>query len=331
MTGEKAEFQADEDFETEEALDAALYGAPGEDPETEKDAEEPGEAAAVDENLEGAEKEAATDENLVPQSRFDEVHRAKKEAEEKLELFRTNPDSYYQKYPDEQPADYGKPNADDFESGLPAPSAPSSLTIRGGMYHGLDLTEHDGKTLGELYKEDPALAADVQFFYRQDIAAEQQAADNQRVETERQQTQYLEKSRTDMTNFTANLVNGGMTAEDAEAKMNETIQWMTDTGRGGGNLEDAHYLMNRTTDLRSAKAQGAAALVDHTTRAGVRTVSNGGGDGGDPTGYERFEQMTVEQMGEAIEAMDDAKAMKFFAEAPESVRKIAPYLPWEES
>lgn len=311
----------DEDFETEEDFERALAG----------ELEEPEEHEESDEQEHEPEEQQDTDEqeheNLVPQSRVDEITRARKEAEEKLSLLRTDPEEYYRQYPDERPPE--KPQEKDYEKALP--NDPSKLVVEGGMYHGFDLTPYHGLTLGELYQQNPALAAAVQQNYLRDIELEQQ----KEVEQKRR---YAEESEREITAFMGRLA-GEMFQKDASALsaeesekidgiIGQTIEWGTKTGRGAGILEDMYYLMNRENDLKKAKAQGAKSLVDSVTRTGARTVSSGG-DGGEATGFERYESMTADQLADALDTMDDSEVAKFFREAPASLKRKHPTIPWE--
>jgi hypothetical protein len=104
---------------------------------------------------------------------------------------------------------------------------------------------------------------------------------------------------------------------------------MHKTHRGGGVIADAYWLMNKEGLLKGAAEKAAAKTNKNLTdRKGPASIDTGKGGEIKETGFEAYEKMTEEQLTAKIDAMTDKETAKFFKDAPDSLRKKYPSIPW---
>jgi hypothetical protein len=121
--------------------------------------------------------------------------------------------------------------------------------------------------------------------------------------------------------------------KEEETKIGETIQavtdWMAKTHRGGGVIADAYFLMMKEGILKKVSEVAAQrTLKSITERKGPASIDTGNGGEAKETGFEGMEKMTEEALTNKIDTMTDKETAQFFKEAPDSLRKKYPSLPW---
>jgi hypothetical protein len=119
-----------------------------------------------------------------------------------------------------------------------------------------------------------------------------------------------------------------LTDEQREAidkKLSDAIE-LVEQGRAT-TLDDAHILLNYEAMIAEASEKGAKGAIDHITQGTVATVKSGGD--APPTGYEAYQNMSPDKLASVINDMPDEKAARFLKEAPASLRKKYPAVPWD--
>jgi hypothetical protein len=346
--GDQAELFTDE----EKVILGEKEPEPPKEPETPAPKEgetppEPGKTEPIKEEVSPEEKEAAeaqgfkivTDKGKtyfvddegtkIPAKRFKSVYREgqdnkrlAEEKDQKFNLFRElGPEKYYEVYPDEKPAGW-KPPEKPKETPADAMPALGNMIVKGGP--------HEGKTLNEVWQEDPAFASYLQTTHLN--------AERDRTETEKQtQERIRQESENEVNAFSGQLAKDLFGKESdklspkEEKKIGETIQsvldWMAKTRRGGGMLADSYFLMNKDGILADARAKGGKEAIESLSRKPVvPSVNTGGGAAVLP--FSGYEEMSADQLAVEFEKMGDAGAMKFLKEAPASLRAKHPGLPW---
>ena len=305
---------------------AALGEAPEEkeekqeaEPENEREEKEPDKEPEPE-----AEKE-----NMIPQSAFDRrVAEIRAQAEEKLKLFKSDPEEYFRKYPDEKPE--AKPRPTDFESGKKQeaqPSDPKALKVEGGAY--------DGWTFGDVFKRDPRAAYQIDPYYARILHDEQiEAERNIRTQQENLKSESKKEVVEFQSSLSKELFNKDLneaTADEVkeiEGVIKSVLDFMATTKRGGGVLADAYWLMNRDSETKKAAAKGAEKIIDAAKKGKVASISSSKA-GAVLTGYEAIEGMTPDQLSAEIDKMPAAKYREFCKKAPKSIRDKFPNIPWD--
>jgi len=195
-------------------------------------------------------------------------------------------------------------------------------------------------TLNDIYAENPALATKLQFDYenrqREAVNAAKREAETKEQEAARLKEESLSEIETFADSISAEMF--GKSAKEItpeqEVQIAGTIQqvidWMTKTKRGGGIIGDAYFLMNREGLLKKAKESGGMkVLKDLTERKGPASIDTGSGGEVKETGFEAAEKMTEIQLKEHIDRMSDKDADKFFKTAPQRLKDKYPSLPWD--
>jgi len=255
---------------------------------------------------------------------YSERGRTIEEKDRKFQLFKElGQEKYFELYPGETPAGWKPPEKDNGKRKELTETAPAlgEMIVKGGP--------HDGKTLNQVWQEDPAYAATIQSNHLN--------AENQKVETERQTQERLKKESEDEVNtFTGQLARELFNKEpekltkDEEGRVVSSIQsifdWMAKTKRGGGVLADAHFLMNREKHISDAKAKGGKEALESLNKPAIPSVSTGGG--ASVGGFSAYEEISRDQLATEVEKMSEKQAIKFFKEAPASLKAKHPDLPW---
>lgn len=273
-----------------------------------------------------AEETQAEEERVDPiQKRIDRLTWERHETERKFDLFKKlGPDRYYEAYPDERPQDYQQP-----EQRQPVQQTPQDL---GSMIVRQPGGPYDGMTLRDVYVEDPVFATNLQtqFIMSRQQEAMMRQAEETRVKTEAQAE--IEAFADMVAAEEFNLDAKSLTPEQ-EARVSGTIQqvleWMGKTRRGGGNIADAYFLMNKEGLIKKAAAQASQKTIqDLTRRQGPPSIDTTGGGTAQDTGFAAMEKMTESQLLNRVDRMNDKELSKFLAEAPQSLRSKHPSLPW---
>jgi hypothetical protein len=299
-----------------------------EEKEQQKQAEEMGLEVVTDEK---SGKQYIVDEDgaRIPPQRFSKIYRDAKEGErtkDKLDLFKKlGPDGYYQAYPDERPA-------------APLREEPRRDVIPAGTDIGALIVKqpngpYDGMTLRDVYQQDPVFATNLQtdFLLKQREVEDQRKGEAGRVKQE---------AATEIETFAESVSQEvfGKSArglsKDEEAKITGTIQqvidWMHQTHRGGGNINDAYFLMNKEGLLKGAANKAAAkTLKDLQGRKGPASIDTGSGGEVKETGFEAVEKMTATQLENYIDGLDEKATTRFLTKAPKSLRAKLPSMPWK--
>ena len=310
--------------EKEPVGDELPEGEPEESPEesTEQVEETETEQAA------SAEETQTEEEKIDPiQKRIDRLTWERHETERKFDLFkRLGPERYYEAYPDERPQEEQQPIPQQHPVQQPVPQDIGSMIVRqpGGPY--------DGMTLRDVYIEDPVFATNLQtqFIMSRQQEAMMRQAEEVRVKSEAQQE--IESFADMIAAEEFNLDAKSLTPEQ-EARVAGTIQqvldWMGKTRRGGGNIADAYFLMNKEGLIKKAAAQaGQKAIQDLAKRQGPPSIDTTGGGTAQDTGFAAMEKMTETQLLNRVDRMNDKELAKFLSEAPQSLRSKHPTLPW---
>jgi len=260
-------------------------------------------------------KHKPPEDNLIPQTEFDKrVGEIRTQADQKLDLLKSDPDAYYAKYPDEKPEEKQQ-LADTVDEG--------ALIIEGGKF--------DGQTLNAVFQQDPISANKIYFNYLkdQDRQAESREAEAERIkkESDAEIAEFSDSTARELFNKDFKT----LTVEEfkeVEKVMGDTLSWMQQTGRGGGVIMDAHYLMNMGNQEKKAAAQGARDVIDATNKGNIKVITSDvpGSDG--LTGYEAYEAMSPDQLADEMDGWTEDKYNKFLKEAPKSLKKKYPDIPW---
>lgn len=300
----------DDEAQLEEEGTLEEGGKPKEEPEVEE------EQSAIAAKEEGG--PAPQEEKSEVQRRIDALTWEKNENLRKLELFKSDPDKYYETYPAERPQGY-KPKAqaeetediEDYES----------MVIRGGP--------HDGKTLGELANERPLLAAKM----LNDYLDGQKQAQKELAEKESLSRRAWEN---DVNSFGNNLTQDlygkskDELTEEEFKNVNDVIfrvdQWKTANGKQGYSYADAYALMNRDNELKQAKEGGAKKVIESLKKKPIGSVS---GKTESAKASIDFESMSEDALGQYVLGLSDVEKEKFYREASTSLKDKYPSWPWD--
>lgn len=311
---------------------------PGIDPDPEKETDE--KPITDPKEPTGEPKPKEPEESPRYQKRIDELTRAQREAQEKLELLESNPGEYYTRYPDKRPASYQSPAVQPTPRAAPQPlraAAPEEpvndwdRVIEGGDY--------DGRVFKDVFEEDPAYT--FQAFPRIATRYEWHQLDEQRREQDRKR-QAKEENDREASEFTDSLSMeffkkpfADLTPDEArtvDAERNKTLAWIEDnTFYAKKNmLNHARFLMTGKQTIAKAAAAGATSLLEKARRGQVASIS-AHTESADVTGWEWWEKATPEQISGAMDKMSDSKFQEFLKQAPESVRNrdVLTHLPWK--
>lgn len=254
-----------------------------------------------------------------------EVERAKRiENESKFKLFKNvGPEKYFSMFPEEAPPGGYKPPQ---TARQPAQPDPLDLVAQypdpGHQYHGM--------TLRDIYNVDAAEGRRLERIW------EQGQRTTERTESERQQ-RMIRESEEEINSFTAEFAREryGKDAKDLSAQqeadvakvVQDTLDWMKKTGRGGGVLADAYFIMNREQIIESErKKAGKKALESLGKQPSIPSI--GGGGRTSAGSMTAFESMSADQLADAIANMEDRAAIAFLKGAPDSLKAKYPGIPW---
>jgi len=224
------------------------------------------------------------------------------------------PDKFYELYPDEAPKKDEPPAEEEEEEETRKWTDIPDLEFEDGP--------HAGKTLKEVYNEDPYYAT---MAYNNYLREEDRRVSEEESQKEKEQRVLIEKIDT----FAGTISNEKFgqpldklnkeQREEVEKIVDETIDWMQETGRGGSSLEDAYMLKNL----------GSEGKAIYLVKDVVPSMSDGGNI--PPSGsdvYDRVLEMTSEQLDGMIRTMGDVEFENFLTNAPPKVRTKFPKFPW---
>jgi len=273
----------------------------------------------------------------VPYDRFAKIYgrakqteREKDELNEKLDLFKRNPDGYYTKYPDERPADYHPP------SKQAAPAPVEILPMRqmlGAAVNDPDNPDFHGKILAELMEMGPvgiAAANDYYQEYVEDVRDQVQASkakEDEATKTLREEDdRFLNDRATELYGKQADQLDA-VQADKVEKTVQDTLIWMKTNNRMAYRLDDAWRLMNYEKTLSDAAASGAKGLVDFAKGGTVKSVATGGSKpSADP--YAAYLSMSEVDLEKKIAGMPDQEYTDFLSKATTAFREKFPALPY---
>jgi len=107
----------------------------------------------------------------------------------------------------------------------------------------------------------------------------------------------------------------------------DTLAWMKSNNRMGYSLADAYKIRNYDKALSDAAASGADGLVNLAKSGARKSVSSGGGKTSkDP--YDRYLDMSENDLSKMVVDMSEADFTKFLKEATPAFREKFPALPY---
>lgn len=250
----------------------------------------------------------------IPVQRTGQIWFEKKEVERKLDLLRTNPEAYYEAYPEDRPQTPREAPQQGYQS-------MGELLIQGGPY--------EGWTLNQVYQEDPAEATRMQNEYIESIRSQKQ----QEQEANSRLMQEVEKDARELSNdISKEFYNGDYDSlndvdkKKVDDKVFEVATWMQKTGRGGGIARDAYFLMNRENLLKSEREKGAKGTIDAlSNRSTVPSINAGRGTGGNGS----LESMSKEAFETLVGNMGASDFQTLMASKSPALRAKYPGLPWD--
>lgn len=259
--------------------------------------------------------EEGTEEVKDEEPDYDELAR-------KHELLKSlGPEGYYKLYPDEAPTE--DKETEEPEKKEPQPDEVLGLTLDDGPYK--------GKTLREVFKEDPAYATGVYVNHTKEL-------DRIAQQEEKARSSRLSEAQAEIDSFSGNLAKdlfnkdmGKLTEKEVkavEARVTEVLDWMEKTKRGGGVLSDAYALMNLESNLKNVRREAAGRAAKVMTEHVVPSTSGGDHFEGNEKGYDKFLEMTESQVAATIERMDDSEYKSFLKRASKELRSKFPKVPW---
>jgi len=255
--------------------------------------------------------------------RYAEVEAGKTEIERKFNLYRElGPDKFYEIYPEEKPASY-QPKA---AKARARESDPFDLVAQ---YPDPDHIHH-GKTLREIYQEDPAEGR------RLERAWERSQQEAQETATQTRQ-RLLDESEREIGAFSTSMARNiygkdvnALTREESEnvsKTIQETLDFMAKTNRGAGILADAYLLMNQEKIIADARTKGGKAALESLQRPGIPSINAGSGSAS--AGMSAFEAMSADQLAREIDNMDEKTFASFIRGASAALRAKHPGLAWD--
>lgn len=246
----------------------------------------------------------------------------KADLETKFKLFRElGPEKYFSIYPAEAPRGEGR---------QPAASAPQQIDPLDMVAQYPD-PQHQfhGLTLREIYQHDAGEARKLE-------RAWEQANRRAELDAEEAKRRVRQDSEDELNRFTKDMAKEyfdkevtAMTPEE-ERKVAEVIQqtldFMKSSGRGGGKMHDAYFLMNRDQIIAREREKAGKAALAALNKPSIPSIGTAGRPA--TSGMNRFAEMSADQMLDALNAMDDKAYQRFLKDAPPELRAKYPSLAW---
>jgi hypothetical protein len=246
----------------------------------------------------------------------------KTQTDTKFKLFRViGPQKYYEIYPDEKPEGF----QEEQKASVKADDPFNLVAQYPDPNHPLQ-----GKTLGEIYQENPAEGRRLERQWEQGRQRQQQsAAEGQR--------RLLDESEREVQDFSAALAKDFFSKEAAaltkeekaqvESVIQDTLDFMQKTKRGAGILADAYFVMNREKIVTEAKTKGGKAALESLQKPSIPAISAGAGGAG--TGMDAYEAMNGDQLAKTVEGMTDKQYASFMKNASPALKAKHPSIPWD--
>lgn len=251
----------------------------------------------------------------IPIDRFEKLYWEKNESARKLDLLRTNPEGYYQQYPDERPQIQQETQEEEFDP----IEALKQTVVPSGVY--------EGWTIQQVFEVDQ-IAGNVLLQGLIDYRREQANKEFEAQEAEKAaENQRFKDAETETNNLSNELAQEIFGAKDyaalkpdqikqIDAEVMRTIKWMTDNGKVFISPQEAYYLMDREKHLQSARAKGAREAVDSINKPSVPSIKVGGG----VQAINVYEDMSDDELLAHVQAMPDATFQNFIKSASQSVK-----------
>lgn len=269
------------------------------------------------------EDEDEKDKGPIPYGRFSKVFAEKKELEKKLELFRTDPEEYFRQYPDEKPTEE-KPK-ESKETHIPTFGEAGNLLVQGG--------EYDGLTLRQVYDKDPFAAQDIYMQHKEALLEaqrkERETVTKLKEESDQEVNSFAFERAKELFDKPDDFNLSDLNEKELQAinrDIQETLDWMTKTGRGGGKLKDAYILKNLDKILENATKKGASGLINHLKKPSSSSISSKRTSS--DRSMENYLNMDTNQLAAMIEDMSDQQFLDFRKNAPPALREKLPGLDW---
>lgn len=296
---------------------------PEETPESEEEEEKESDAEQEEDQEDEGEKGEKEEKGPVPYDRFSKVYGEKKELERKLELFRTDPEEYFRQYPDEKPTEEKSEESE--EAHIPTFGEAGNLTVQGG--------EHDGLTLRQVYEKDPFAAQDIYMQHKEALLEKQREVRNTTEKLQQESDQEvnsfaLERAK-EFFDKSDDFNLNDLTEKEAKQinkEIQETLDWMTKTGRGAGKLKDAYILKNLDKILENATKKGASGLINHLKKPSSSSISSKRTSS--DKSMDNYLNMDTNQLAAVIDNMSDQEFMNFRKNAPPALREKLPMVDW---
>lgn len=246
----------------------------------------------------------------------------KAQTETKFKLFRViGPQKYYEIYPDEKP--------EGFQAESKAPARADDPFNLVAQYPDPNHPLH-GKTLGEIYQENPAEGRRLERQWDEGRQRQSQAA----AQADRK---LLDESEREVQDFSAALAKDFFSKEvtalskeekaQVESAIQDTLDFMQKTKRGAGILADAYFVMNREKIVTDAKTKGGKAALESLQKPSIPSISAGAGGAG--TGMDAYEAMNTDQLAKTVEGMTDKQYATFMKTASPALKAKHPSIPWD--
>jgi hypothetical protein len=255
----------------------------------------------------------------IPVARFKRVMSEKKVTENKLNLFKNlGADEYYKVYPDEKPEGYQAKRE-------PTPAAAeedfNSMVITGGKY--------DGQTIGEVAQIDPVSANLMVNNY---LEGKKAAVVKEAQERDEFQRNFNTEKNTFCLARAKELFNKEKDFTPDEIQQINTVyqelaNFMVGNKIAHYRMDDAYFIMNKDKIVKTAKIDAAKAAINEATKKPVGSIGSGDSNAG-VSGFEAYLAMTEDALAKSIDKMSDKDQMKFYKDAPKSLRDKYPSLPW---
>jgi hypothetical protein len=252
------------------------------------------------------------------------------QTEQKHKLLRIiGPEKYYAIYPDEAPEGFTPAE----KKAAPKEEDPFDMVAD---YKDPNHPFH-GKTLREIYKEDPAEGRRLERIWEQGQQKVKADEQRQRETAEQTKQRLIKESEDEITTFSSSIAKElfgkeatALTKEEeaqVSGAIQDTLNFMQKTRRGAGILADAYFLMNREKIVNDARTKGGKAALESLQKPSVPSINSGGGAA--VTGMDAYEAMTSDQLARAVEAMPEKQYAAFMKNASSALKAKHPSIPWD--
>lgn len=239
------------------------------------------------------------------------------------------------KEPGPAPGNGGPPSP--MPPGPTPPSTPYDEAIAAPVKFTDESHPYNGKTLGEIFDLDPAMAYQIDPYRATTIQlGKAEASRTVALEEEAQRSAIrtqIKQERTDFGNeFAQSQFKSAYSSltPDQQSQIDDLTvkveEWMVENGKVGITISDGYYLMDRAGHAsRIVKDLVKTATQQKVVNVRGKKEEGGEGDGPDAD----MSKWTEDQMMAHLEGMSRSERVAFYAKAPKSVQKAFPSLPWK--